>query len=84
MPGIIEFLELEGAFKGYLVQLPCNEQGHPQLNQVAQRPLHPDLECVQGWGIYHLSGQPVPVPHNPYCKRLFFLYPTVVFKNNVY
>lgn len=25
---IIEFFELEGIFKGYLVQLACNELGH--------------------------------------------------------
>ena len=33
---IIESLELEGTFKDHLVQLPCNEQGHAQLDQVAQ------------------------------------------------
>jgi len=33
---IIEPLELEGTFKGHLVQLPCNKQGHAQLYQVAQ------------------------------------------------
>jgi len=31
---IIESLELEETFKGHPVQIPCNEQGHPQLNQV--------------------------------------------------
>jgi len=31
---------------------------------------HPDLGCLQGWGIHHLSGQPVPVPHYPCCKKL--------------
>ena len=36
---IIESLELEGTFKGHLVQLPCNEQGHAQLDQVAQSPV---------------------------------------------
>ena len=35
---IIELFELEGTFKGHLVQLLCNEQGHPQLNQAAQSP----------------------------------------------
>ena len=33
---IIESLELEKTFKGHLVQLTCHEQGHLQLNQVAQ------------------------------------------------
>ena len=32
---IIEFLELEWTFKGHLFQIPCSEQGHPQLEQVA-------------------------------------------------
>ena len=31
-------------FKGHLLQLPCNEQGHLQLDQVAQSPMQPDLE----------------------------------------
>jgi len=26
---IIESFELEGTLEGHLVQLPCNEQGHP-------------------------------------------------------
>ena len=48
---IIESLELEGTFKSHLVQLPYNEQGHPQLNQVAQSLL---LESLQGQGIHHI------------------------------
>jgi len=28
---IVESLELEGTIKGHLVQLPCNEQGHPAV-----------------------------------------------------
>jgi len=31
--GIIELFELEWNLKGHPVQLPCNEQGHLQLNQ---------------------------------------------------
>ena len=42
---IIELLE--GTFKGHLVQLPCNEQGHLQLDQVAQSFFQPDLEGLQ-------------------------------------
>ncbi|KAK4817028.1 hypothetical protein QYF61_026034 [Mycteria americana] len=41
-------------------QLRSSEQAHVQLDQVAQSPVQPDLECFQGWGIYSLSGQPVP------------------------
>jgi len=33
---IIECFGLEGTFKSHLVQPPCNEQGHLQLDQVAQ------------------------------------------------
>jgi len=61
---IIESFELEGALKGHLVQLFCNEQGHLHLDQVAQSPAHPDLECFHGRGL-HSSGQSVPVPYHP-------------------
>jgi len=61
---------LQGKFKGHLVQPPCSEQGHLQLDQVAQTPVQPDLECFQGCGIYQLSGQIFPVFHHPYhCKK---------------
>jgi len=33
---IIESSELEEIFKGHLVQLPFNEQGHLQLDHIAQ------------------------------------------------
>lgn len=45
-PRIIELCELEGTCKGQLDQLPCNEQGHLQLNQVAQSLVQPDFECL--------------------------------------
>jgi len=63
----MEQFELEGTSKGYLVQPPCNNQGHLPLDQVAQSPVQPDLECFQAWGIYYLSGQ--PVFHHPHCKK---------------
>jgi len=66
---IIEWFGLEGTFKGHLVQPPCSGQGHLPLDQVAQSPVQPDLECFQGWGIYHLSGQPMPVSHHPHCEN---------------
>ncbi|KAK4829553.1 hypothetical protein QYF61_005222 [Mycteria americana] len=54
---------------------PLQEQGHLSLDQVAQSPTQPDLECFQGWGLRCLSGQPVPVPHHPHllegCCKVF-------------
>ena len=61
MPKITEltiidsYFGLEGTFKGHLVQPSCNEQGHLQLDQVAQSPVQPDLEYFQGWGTYNLK-----------------------------
>ena len=72
---IFIFLILESSnlyswtFKGHLVQLPCNEQGYAQLDQVAQGLIHPCLESLRGLGINHISGQPVPVPDHRHCKR---------------
>ena len=40
---VIESLELEGTFKGQLVQLPCSEQGYPELDQAAQGLIPPPL-----------------------------------------
>ena len=68
---IIKSLELEGIIKGHLVHLPCNEQGHAQVDQVAQGLIQPHLESPQGRSMHHVSGQPVPVPHHPHCKILF-------------
>jgi len=41
---IIESLQLERIFKGHLVQIPCNEQGHLRLSQGAQILVQPDFE----------------------------------------
>lgn len=45
---ITEYFGLEGIFKGHLVQPPCKEQGHLQLDKMAQSPVQADLECFQG------------------------------------
>jgi len=73
MNRIVELFELEEIIKGHLVQLPCNEQGHLQLDQGAQSPIQPDLECLQEQDIRHLSGQAVSVPHYFYCKKLLHI-----------
>ena len=46
---IEELFELKRVFKGHLVQLHCNEQGHLQLHQVAQSSAQSDLGRFQGW-----------------------------------
>ena len=51
---IIESFKLEDTFKGHLAQLCCNEQGDLQLDQIAQSPVQPDLECFQGQGTHSL------------------------------
>ena len=40
------------------------------LVQVAQGPIQPGLEHLQGRGIYNLSGQPIPAPHHSPGKEL--------------
>lgn len=52
---IIESLEFKEAFKGHLVQIPYNEQRHPQPDQVAQSMVQPELECLQGLSIHRIS-----------------------------
>lgn len=50
---IIKPLELEGTFKGCLVQLYCNEQGCAQLNLVAQGLIQPHLESLPWKSLFH-------------------------------
>ena len=65
---IISLFGLEGTLKGHLVQLPAMNRGTFSSIRCSE-PLQTDLEYLQGWGTHHLSGQPVPVPHHPYCKK---------------
>ena len=43
------------------VPTPCYVQGRQSPDQAAQSHIQPGLECLQGWGIHNLLGQPVPV-----------------------
>jgi len=49
------------------VSTPCYVQGH---QPAAQSHIQPGLECLQGWGIHSLLGQPVPVPHHHLGEKL--------------
>ena len=43
---IIECFGLEGMFRAHLAQPPCSEQGHLQIDQVAESPIQLDLEFL--------------------------------------
>ena len=58
---ICSIIELEGTHKGHLAQLPAMN-GHICSSIRCSKPLQPDLECLQGWGTDHLSGQPADPP----------------------
>jgi len=52
------WLEVEGTLKGHLVRPPAmNRDAHSSIS--AHSPIQPDLGCLQGWSISHLSAQPV-------------------------
>jgi len=40
-------------------QPPCYVQGRQPADQAAQSHIQPGPECLQGWGIHSLLGQPV-------------------------
>lgn len=57
-----------------LLQHPCSEQD--LLTQVAQDCVHSGFEYLQGWTLYHLSGQPPPAAINHHHNKVvgfFFL-----------
>jgi len=49
--------------KAHPFPIPCHGQGHLPPHHVAQSPIQPGLEHLQGWGIHSFSGQPGPGPH---------------------
>ena len=51
-------------------QPPCYVQGRQPSDQAAQSHIQPGHECLQGWGIHSLLGQPVPVHHHPPREKL--------------
>ena len=58
---IMQWLRLEGTLKSTWFQAPSHGQGCLPPDQAAQDPIHPDLECLQGWGTQNVFGQPVPL-----------------------
>ena len=54
-------------------QTPCCVQGHQPADRVAQSHIQPGLECLQGWGIHSLLGQPVQCVTTPSVKNLLLI-----------
>jgi len=57
------------------VPTPCYVQGLQPPDQAAQSHIQPGLECLQGWGIHSLLGQPVQCVTTLWGKN-FSSYPT--------
>jgi len=52
---------VEKVLKDHLVSTPLLCAGSPTTrSRAAQSHIQPGLECLQGWGIHNLLGQPVP------------------------
>ena len=49
--------------------LECYVQGRQPAAQAAQSHIQPGLECLQGWGIHSLLGQPVPSTQHSLSRR---------------
>jgi len=56
---------VEMVHNDHLVSTPCYVQGRQPADRAAQSHIQPGLECLQGWGIHSLLGQPVPAPSCP-------------------
>ena len=67
---IIEWRGLKRSTMTIYFPPPCYVQGRQPLDQSALCHMQPGLECLQGWGIHNLQGQPVPVPHHPLGEKL--------------
>lgn len=60
--------------KDHQISTPCQRWGFQWLgqvlDQVAQGSTELGLKDLQEWGIHNLSGQHVPTPYDPLCKKL--------------
>ena len=59
----LDFIEWPGLKRTTVIiefQSLCYVQGRQPADQAAQSHIQPGLECLQGWGIHNLLGQPVP------------------------
>jgi len=66
--------------KDHPVPTPCCGQGCQSPDQAAQGPIQPGPECLQGWGIHSLLGQPVQCVTTLWVKSFPLLNP----KNKIF
>lgn len=65
---VLELSEVEGALKGFLVQLPCSGQGCLQLSHSAQGPVQSDLGTGAAIGWYQCGVTVAPgLAQQPAC-----------------
>jgi len=64
---------LEGTFRGHLAQHPCSEQGHLQLDQVAQSPSNLTLNVSRDGACTTSLGNPLHCFTTPTVQNFFLL-----------
>jgi len=62
---------VEKDHSAHVVPPPCCVLGCQPAAQAAQSHIQPGLECLQGWGIHSLLGQPVQCLTTFYVKKSF-------------
>lgn len=84
---ITEWFGLEETLKIIQFQTSAIGKGYLPLDQVAQGPIQPGLDHIQGWGIHNFTGQHILVPYCPLSeeflpntssKYTLFLFKTVI------
>ena len=64
---------VEEDHNAHLVSTPCHVQGRQPAHQAAQSHIQPGLECLQGWGIHSLLGQPVQCVTTLWVKKFLLI-----------
>ena len=64
---------IEKDHNDHLLSTSCCMKGHQPADQAAQSHIQPGLECLQGWGIHSLLGQPVQCVTTLWVKNFLLL-----------
>jgi len=70
---------VEKAHNAHPVPTPRYVQGHQPAARAAQSHIQPGLECLQGWGIHSLLGQPVQCVTTLWGKNFHLKKPFLLF-----